>query len=259
MVLAEGKHGNAGGQGSVGVWNARAWPPWGTIVEGSCRAGSRLNSLRHCPDGLEFTPVGNEEDRVQESQFKAGGLAGMALQREQGHSEEGRGLGNLLKDVSKAQGQHPMSWGAFQRDSSTEGLGVALCTLNACGTSSGPSECGGHIQVGEWGWKLCIGRRWWVPVTWDWVTLPGEHGQRKGCGGAARLHTSEPKGNLSPETTFLSSPAIPLEVINPFQSMMVSFVKQEQWVELPRQLINFLFLNCPKRSQTFISHHQRLS
>lgn len=44
-------------------------------------------------------------------------------------------------------------------------------------------------------------------------------GQRKGCGGA----TSEPKGNLSPETTFLSSPAIPLEVINPFQSMMVSF------------------------------------
>ena len=111
MVLAEGKHGNAGGQGSVGVWNARAWPLWGTIVEGSCRAGSRLNSLRHCPDGLEFTPVGNEEDRVQESQFKAGGLAGMALQREQGHSEEGRGLGNLLKDVSKAQGQHPMSGG----------------------------------------------------------------------------------------------------------------------------------------------------
>ena len=96
MVLAEGKHGNAGGQGSVGVWNAHAWPLWDTIVEGSCRAGSRLNSLRRCPDGLEFTPVGDEEDRVQESQFKAGGLAGRALQQEQGHTEEGRGLGNLL-------------------------------------------------------------------------------------------------------------------------------------------------------------------
>ena len=57
---------------------------------------------------------------------------------------------------------------------------MALCTLNACGTSSGPSECGGHIQVGEWGWKPCIGRRWWVPVTWDWVTLPGEHGSEEG-------------------------------------------------------------------------------
>lgn len=65
-------------------------------------------------------------------------------------------------------------------------------------------------------------------------------GQRKGCGGAAHLYTSEPKGNLSSETTFLSSPAIPLEVINPFQPMRVSLVKQEQWVELPRQLINFV-------------------
>lgn len=55
-----------------------------------------------------------------------------------------------------------------------------------------------------------------------WVILLGSMGQRKGCRGAAHLYTSELKGNLSPETTFLSSPAIPLEVINFFQPMRVS-------------------------------------
>ena len=48
------------------MWRAHAWPLWDVIVEWSRGAGSRLNSLRRCPDGLEFTPVGDEKDRVQE-------------------------------------------------------------------------------------------------------------------------------------------------------------------------------------------------
>ena len=214
MVLAEEKCGNAGGQDSVGVWSAHAWPLWDVIVEWSRGAGSRLNSLQHCPDGLEFTPVGDQKDRVQESQFKAGGLAGMALQWGQGHMEEERGSGNTLK------GQQ----GARTTPSVQGGL----------------PDVGGHIQVGEWGWNPCIGRRRRVPVTGVAWHCWGSMGQRRGCGGAPHIHTSESKGNLSPEATFLGSPAIALEVLNPFQAMMGSFVKQEQWAELPRQLINFV-------------------
>lgn len=87
----------------MGVWSAHAWPLWDVIVEWSRGAGSRLNSLRRCPDGLEFTPVGDEEDRVQESQFKAEGLAGMALQWGQGHTEEERGSGNTLEGQQGAR------------------------------------------------------------------------------------------------------------------------------------------------------------
>lgn len=71
MVLARGSMETLGAR-TLGVWSAHARPLWDAIVEGSCGAGSRLNSFWLCPDGLEFTPVGDEEDRVQESQFKAG-------------------------------------------------------------------------------------------------------------------------------------------------------------------------------------------
>lgn len=154
MVLAEGKRGNAGGQDSVGVWSAHAWPLWDVFVEWSRGAGSRLNSLRCCPDGLEFTPVGDEEDRVQESQFKAGGLAGMALQWGQGHMEEVRGSGNTLEGLSKGQGQRSVS--------------------------RGPSRCGGAHP----GWRMGL-----EPVHreeaagtchWDWVALLEEHGSEEG-------------------------------------------------------------------------------
>ena len=122
MVLARGSMETPGAR-TLGLWSAHARPLWDAIVEGSRGAGSRLNSLQLCPDGLEFTPVGDEEDRVQESQFKAGRLAGRALRWEQGHAEEGRGLGNPLKDVSKAQGQHHMSGGPSSETATQKELG----------------------------------------------------------------------------------------------------------------------------------------